>query len=119
MDDKEKGFWVIGLFFAGIGLFVGFLVGFSFNGNPADSGNGLTGAAITEPGTEAACFDADGGTNVDVFGYAVDNNVRYFDNCKDAQYLYESFCTGGKVDVIKYKCPYGCGQNRCLQEPVY
>jgi len=116
MDSKEKGFWTVGLFFAGIGLFVGFLVGFSINGS---SGAGaITGGAIYEP-SSGGCFDADGGTNVDVFGYAVDSETRYFDNCQDAQYLYEGYCSGGKVHVMKYKCPYGCDANRCLPDQVY
>ncbi len=106
MEENMKGFWVVGVFFLIIGAFIGFLLGYA----PAAT---LTGNVVADV-SAGNCFDSDGGVNYMSYGYAVDKNIRYFDNCLDEQNLYEAFCKDSGVSVKKFSCAYGCSNGACI-----
>ncbi len=78
----------------------------------------LKGACTTNT---TACADTDGGTNVIVFGRAVNRTHVREDSCADTSRVNEYYCSGSTIAKMSLACPSGtyCEDGRCISTRIF
>jgi hypothetical protein len=72
----------------------------------------------TPAGSKGNCADSDGGAEIFVAGYALEDQAQYFDYCKSSTSLFELTCdVNGHKEYQTFDCAYGCKNGACKLAP--